>query len=435
MTATPQRLQATGYRPGERPSRRRVVITGMGIICGLGDELDTVWTGLCDGACAIRPLTIFDVRGYRSPLAAEVSALPPPPAHLPENPRRLSRTDRLSLHAAEAALRDARLLGTAERAEVGIVFGAGSGGMRSIELYRRAVHAGQVANRSHPRPNPALLVPYALNTATDLIARAWNLGKGRLTVATVCTSSTNALGLALRAVREGRARAVLAGGGDGLCELTVAGFNSMRAVDSKPCRPFDRNRRGLSLGEGAAFLVVEDLESARARRVTPLAEFLGYGHSSEAYHITAPDRTGNEVARTLRLALADAAVAPDEIDHVNAHGTATPYNDVAESRGLLLALGERAREIPISSIKSMVGHCLGAAGAIEAVATVRALQTGWVPPTIHYETPDPDCPLDYVPNRMRRAKPRTALSCNFAFGGNNAALIFRRWEGEENAER
>lgn len=433
---------------GQTTQRQRVVITGMGIICGLGDDLDTVWSEMCAGTCAIRPVTIFDTKGYRSQIAAEVSPLPPPPVHrLRENPRRLSRTDLLSFHAAEAALRDARLIEAPESmdatcqgaaccaptglSEVGIFFGAGSGGMRSIEVYRRAIHFGRLGFQPvRRRPSPSLLVPYALNTTTDLIAQCWNLGGPRLTVSTVCTSSTNALGLAFRAVREGRARAILAGGGDGLCELTFAGFNSMRAVDSEPCRPFDRNRRGLSLGEGAAFLVVEDLESARVRGVAPLAEFLGYGHTSEAYHITAPDMTGAEVARTLRLALADAGIAPDEIDHINAHGTATPYNDVAESRGIGIALGERARQIPICSIKAMVGHCLGAAGAIEAVAAVRTLQTGWVPPTIHYETPDPDCPLDYVPNRLRRSKPRTVLSSNFAFGGNNAALVFRRMKDE-----
>lgn len=411
---------------------RRVVITGMGIICGLGDTVETAWSAMCEGVCAIRPVTIFDVRGYRSRIAAEVSQLPPPPAGLRENPRRLSRTDLLSLHAAEAALRDARLLETPEGkgaachalarpSDVGVFFGAGSGGMRSIEIYRRAIHEGR-------RPNPALLVPYALNTTTDLIALCWNLQGPRRTVSTVCSSSTNALGLAFQAVRQGRARVILAGGGDGLCELTFAGFNSMRAVDPEPCRPFDRNRRGLSLGEGAAFLVIEDLAGAQARGVVPLAELLGYGHSSEAYHITAPDVTGAEVARTFRLALADADTAPEEIDHVNAHGTGTPYNDVAESRGIGIALGERARQIPICSIKAMVGHCLGAAGAIEALATVRTLQTGWIPPTIHYETADPDCPFDYVPNQARRASPRTALSCNFAFGGNNVALILRRWE-------
>jgi 3-oxoacyl-[acyl-carrier-protein] synthase II len=403
----------------------------MGIICGLGDDLDAVWAGLVEGACAIRPVTVFDTTGYRSRIAAEVPALPAPPGSLRENPRRLSRTDLLSLHAAEAALRHARLIedDSANLSDVGIFFGAGSGGMRSIEIYRRAVHAHAKSPLPSRRPSPSLLVPYALNTTTDLIAQCWNLGGPRLTVSTVCTSSTNALGLAFRAVREGRANRILAGGGDGLCELTFAGFNSMRAVDGEPCRPFDRNRRGLSLGEGAAFLVVESLESARTRGVEPLAEILGYGHSSEAYHITAPDLTGAEVARTLRLALADAAVAPDEIDHINAHGTATPHNDVAESRGIGLALGDRARQIPICSIKSMVGHCLGAAGAVEAVAAVRTLQTGWVPPTIHHETPDPDCPYDYVPNRPRRSKPRAALSNNFAFGGNNAALVLRRMEG------
>lgn len=401
--------------------RRRVVVSGMGVICGLGVSLDSVWSALCDGACAIRPVTSFEAGGYRSRIAAEVPFVPPPPEGFPDNPKRLSRTDLLSLFAAETALRDAGLLGVPESGATGIFFGAGSGGMRSIELYRRARHAGR-------RPSPSLLVPYALNTSTDLIARQFGLGGRRLTVATVCSSSTNALGLALRAVREGTLERALAGGGDALCELAFAGFNAMRAVDAEPCRPFDRNRRGLSLGEGAAFLVLEDLAGALGRGATPLAECLGYGHSAEAFHITAPDATGAEVARTLRLALDDAGLPPQAIEHINAHGTGTPYNDVAESRGIAQVFGPYAREIPVCSIKSMVGHCLGAAGAVEAVAVVRTLQTGWVPPTVHYETPDPDCPLDYVPNRARRTKPRVALSSNFAFGGNNAALIFRRWE-------
>lgn len=409
---------------GQNRKRHRVVITGMGIICGLGDDLEGVWSKLCNGECAIRPVKSFDASGFRSRLAAEVAELPAPPRQLRHNPRRLSRTDLLTLHAAGRALSAAGLLDTPEIDSVGIYCGGGSGGMRSIEIYRRAVHEGR-------RPSPSLLFPFALNTSTDLIAEAWKLGGSRMTVSTVCTSSTNALGMALRAVRYGRAKAVLAGGGDGLCELTFAGFNSMRAVDSEPCRPFDEHRKGLSLGEGAAFLVVEDLHSARERGATPLAEFAGYGHCSEAYHITAPDTTGKEVARTIRLALADARLAPEDVGHVNAHGTATPYNDVAESRGIETALGRHARHIPICSVKSMVGHCLGAAGAVEAVATVRTLQTGWVPPTIHYETPDPDCALDYVPNKGRRVNPHTAISTNFAFGGNNAALVFRRWEESE----
>jgi len=408
----------------KQPDRPRVVVTGMGCICSLGDDADAIWSALIDGACAIRPVEGFDVSGYRCRLAAEAPTPLLPPERLREKPLRLSRTDRLSFHAAEAALRQAGLIDAPATESVGVFVGAGSGGMRSIEIYRRTIHAGG------RRPSPSLLVPYALNNSTDQIARCWGLGGPRRTVSTVCSSSTNAIGVALRAVRAGRARAILAGGGDGLCELTFAGFNAMRAVDPEPCRPFDKNRRGLTMGEGAAFLVIEDLESARERGAAPLAELLGYGHCSEAFHVTAPDTSGAEVARAIRLAIEDAGIAPDAIDYVNAHGTATPYNDVAESRGLETALGERARRIPVSAIKSMIGHCMGAAGAIEAFATIRALQTGWVPPTIHYETPDPDCPLDCVPNRARRSKPRVALSTNFAFGGNNAALIFRRWEDE-----
>ncbi|MCJ7547007.1 MAG: beta-ketoacyl-[acyl-carrier-protein] synthase family protein, partial [Deltaproteobacteria bacterium] len=213
---------------------------------------------------------------------------------------------------------------------------------------------------------------------------------------------------------------------DSLCEVTYAGFNSLRAIDPEGCRPFDKNWQGLSLGEGAGILILEELAHARARGARQWGEVLGYGICAEAHHLTAPEPSGTGIARSITLALADAGIAPEEVDYINAHGTATPLNDVVETRGIKLALGTQAYEIPVSSIKAMIGHCLGSAGAIEAVATLLSLDEGVIPPTINYTTPDPECDLDYTPGKARKKEMRIAISNSFAFGGNNVSLVFGR---------
>ncbi len=219
---------------------------------------------------------------------------------------------------------------------------------------------------------------------------------------------------------------MISGGSDSLCEVTYAGFNSLRAIDPEACRPFDKNREGLSLGEGAGILILEELEHARARDARTWGEVLGYGICAEAYHLTAPETSGEGISRSIRLALSDAEIAPGDVDYINAHGTGTPLNDVTETRGIKMAFGRKAYEIPISSIKSMIGHCLGSAGGIEAVATLLSIHEGIIPPTINYVAPDPDCDLDYTPNEARKNEMQIAISNSFAFGGNNVCLVFSK---------
>jgi 3-oxoacyl-[acyl-carrier-protein] synthase II len=219
---------------------------------------------------------------------------------------------------------------------------------------------------------------------------------------------------------------MISGGSDSLCEVTYAGFNSLRAIDPEGCRPFDKNRQGLSLGEGAGILILEELAHAQARDARIWGEVLGYGICAEAHHLTAPEPSGEGIARSISLALADAGIAPEEVDYINAHGTATPLNDVVETRGIKRAFGKMAYQIPISSIKSMIGHCLGSAGGIEAVATLLSIDEGIIPPTINYSTPDPECDLDYTPNKARGKKIDIAISNSFAFGGNNVSLVFSK---------
>ncbi|MEP7131843.1 MAG: beta-ketoacyl-[acyl-carrier-protein] synthase family protein, partial [Acidobacteriota bacterium] len=264
---------------------------------------------------------------------------------------------------------------------------------------------------------------------TDRVAQRFRVEGIKSTITTACSSSANAMGFAHDAIAAGLADVIITGGSDVLARLTYGGFNSLRSVDPEPCRPFDRERRGLSIGEAAGILVFEEWERAKRRGAPILAEFLGYGVTSDAHHMTAPDPSGAAGGRTVRSALTAAGINAEDVDYVNAHGTATPQNDSAETAALKMGLGGRAREIPISSIKSMIGHCLCASGAIEAVATVLTVRDGMIPPTIHYDNPDPACDLDYVPNTAREGDIEVALSDSFAFGGNSSVVVFAREAG------
>ena len=401
-------------------SARRVVVTGMGVVSAVGNDLPTFWQSLKEGQSGIKPLTIFDTAAYRSHNGGEVTGLIPEDHFSRKDVRRLSRCDQFGIVAAREALQNAHLdRKDIDRERSGIILGADSGGIFSVEQYFRAIytHAGT-------RPSPSLLLSFALATTTDHIAHEFDLQGPRTTTATVCSSSAAAIAFASDAIVSGTADVMISGGSDSLCEVTYAGFNSLRAIDPNGCRPFDKNRRGLSLGEGAAILILEELEHARARGARLWGEVLGYGICAEAYHLTAPEASGEGIARSIRLALADAGIIPDAVDYINAHGTATPVNDLVETRGIKKAFGKKAREIPISSIKAMIGHCLGAAGGMEAVATLLSLDEGIIPPTINYVTPDPACDLDYTPNESREKEIGVAISNSFAFGGNNVCLVF-----------
>jgi 3-oxoacyl-[acyl-carrier-protein] synthase II len=397
---------------------RRVAITGIGSINAHGVSVAAFAAGLRDARCAIGMLSLFPSTGYRSSCAAQVAALPLPAAIPGPVARRASRTDRLALIAAAEALATAGL--GHDSLDCGVVLGGTTGGMYGSE---ECVRRRQMARR--PAGARAIL-PTPVSTSTDLLAQQFGCGGPRLTVSTACSSGGNALGIAADWVRWGRVPAVLCGGADSLCRMTFSGFNALQALDTVPCRPFDRRRAGLSLGEGAAMFVLEDFERARARGATVYAEFVGYGVSADAHHITQPRPDGAGALLAMQRALEDSGVHADEIDYVNAHGTGTPLNDVIETRALHALLGVGAHRVPVSSTKSMIGHCLAAAGAIEALACVVALREGFVPATATLVEPDPECDLDYVPRTTRTGVAlRTVLSNSYGFGGNNTSIVLR----------
>jgi 3-oxoacyl-[acyl-carrier-protein] synthase II len=378
------------------------------------------WKNLLAGVCGIRPLSLFDASSYRTQTAAEVSDIPDGFLTAAEK-RRMSRADRMGLVAAREAMSQAGLDASREDAtRIGVILGGGTSGLLDSEAVYEKWLQGRPAR-------PSRILNHLPDAITDRVAQRFGLEGIKSTITTACSSAANAMGYAYDAIAGGLADAVVTGGSDVLARLTYGGFNSLRSVDPDPCRPFDRERRGLSIGEAAGILVFEEEEFARRRGALILADFLGYGVTSDAFHMTAPDPSGAAGGRTIRAALESARVDPSDVDYVNAHGTATPQNDSAETAALKSALGARANEIPVSSIKSMIGHCLCASGAIEAIATVMTVREGRIPPTIHYENPDPACDLDYVPNEARERPVSIALSNSFAFGGNSSVVVIGRY--------
>ena len=401
---------------------RRVVVTGLGAVTSIGVNVPDFWKNLLAGTCGIRPLSLFDASGYRTQTAGQVTEIPDGFLTAAEK-RRMSRADRMGLAAAREAIAQSGLdLSREDPERIGVILGGGTSGLLDSEAYY-----AQHLNGTRGRPSHVL--NHLPDAITDRVAQYFRLEGMKSTITTACSSSANAMGYAHDAIVAGFADVMLTGGSDVLARLTYGGFNSLRSVDPDPCRPFDRERRGLSIGEAAGILVFEEWVRAKRRGAPILAEFLGYGVTSDAYHMTAPDPSGAAGGRTVKSALAAAGVNAEDVDYVNAHGTATPQNDSAETAALKAGLGERASRIPISSIKSMIGHCLCASGAIEAVATVMTTLEGRVPPTIHYENPDPACDLDCVPNDARDVPVDVAISDSFAFGGNSSVVVFAREAG------
>ncbi len=397
------------------------MITGMGAVTAVGRSLEESWRALLAGACGIRPLSLFDPATYRTQTAAEVTDIPD--GFLgPAERRRMSRADRMGVAAAREAVEAAGLeLGREDPTRMGVILGGGTSGLIDSEAFFELYLRGKKAR-------PSRVLNHLPDSITDRVAQRFGLEGIKSTITTACSSSANAMGYAFDAIAAGLADVVVTGGSDVLARLTYGGFNSLRSVDPDPCRPFDRERKGLSIGEAAGILVLEEAGRARRRGAPIVAEFRGYGVTSDAYHMTAPDPSGSAGGRTIAAALENAGVNAGDVDYVNAHGTATPQNDSAETAALKAALGARARVIPISSIKSMIGHCLCASGAIEAVATALTVRDGKIPPTIHYEHPDPACDLDYVPNAARDVPVEVALSNSFAFGGNSSVVVLSRYD-------
>lgn len=398
-----------------------VVVTGVGLVTALGKDRESTWQALLSGATGVRPLTLFDTSGYRSQMAAQVDVATLELSGIPEKARRhASRASLMALAAAQEALRQADLH-PSFGASWPVVFGGGAAGLFEAE--------GFFAHRLRKGPKARGLTEFLevpQDVVADRVALAWGLSGERLTITTACSSSTLAVGVGAARVAAGEADVVVAGGADALCRLTFAGFNSLRAVDPEPAKPFDRRRQGLSLGEGAAVLILEDETHARRRGAKPLARILGYGVTNDAFHMTQPEPTGTAWARTVRAALDAAKLAPEDVGYINAHGTGTEQNDPAECAAYLQVFGNRLANIPVSSVKGAVGHCLCAAGGIEAAITVLALNRGLLPPTANFQEPDPACPLDPIPGTARQKQVEVALSSSFAFGGNSAVLVLGR---------
>ncbi len=404
-------------------SMRRVVITGIGSWNGFGGGAAVFLDALRNGRCAIGDMTLFPTDGFRTHRAAVA-----PPTALGEwvpasLDRRLSRSDRMALAAAREAWRDSGIADAGLGAErIGVVIGATTGGMLEAEDLLRRRRAGEI-----PRMRIHGLAAMPVHSSVEAVAALLDCRGPRLTVVTACSSSANAIGLAADLIQEGRADAALAGGTDAHCKMTYAGFNALQALDPDVCRPFDRRRAGLSLGEGAAMLVLEAEGHARRRGAEILAEFAGYGASADGYHMTAPDPQGRGAVLAMRRALSEAGVEPAEVDYVNAHGTGTAQNDPIETGAIKTVFGDHARRLAVSSTKSQTGHCLGAAGAIEIAATVLALRYGFVPPTVNLDEPDPRCDLDYVPREARERRLGVALANSYGFGGNNTSVVLRSY--------
>ncbi len=403
----------------------RVVVTGRGTVNAIADDAAAFADALQSGVCGIGPVTRFDTTDYRSHTGAQVNAFDPrrhiPPAY---SLKRMSWSDRMAMAAALQALGDAGLMPPSDRlgARTGVVIGGGAGGMLECEpAFAGYLESG--AGRMAVSPFAA----FSCASSADHIASHLGLTGPKTTFMTACSSGATAIGYASDLIRLGAADVMVCGGTEPMCRITYASFNALQAVDPIACRPFDQMRQGLTLGEGAGILVLESLTHARRRGAAIYAEMLGCGISCDANHMTAPAPDGAGAVDAMRAAMADAGIGPDAVDYINAHGTATPANDRMESIAIRRVFGDRARRIPVSSIKSMVGHTLGAAGAIEAVACVLAIERRFVPPTVNHETPDADCgDLDIVAGSARPAALNVVLSNSFAFGGNNTCLVLGR---------
>lgn len=398
-------------------SRRRIAVTGMGIICAAAASVPGFAAALREGKTGIGPLDLFDVSAFPSRIGAQVRNYDPADYFSRRQATRLSRTDQFALIAAREAVAAAGLLQAGyDPYDMGVCVGGGVGGMLPAEEWLRGELAGTPAA-------PGLLRNMLPDSSATAIAKELGIAGYQGTVTTACSSSATAIGWGADLIATGRMRAMLCGGADALAMLTFAGFNALRVVDPQPCAPFSLGRQGLSLGEGAAFVVLEDEQTARERGVRIIGYLMGYALVGEAYHMTAPEPTGEAAKRVMAAALADAGLSIASVGWINAHGTGTPLNDTVESNAVKQLFGERARQVPLVSTKAVTGHCLGAAGAIEAVATLLALQEGFIPQTLHFRGVDPDCDLDYCHAGSRPSNARFALSNSFAFGGNVTSLV------------
>ena len=410
---------------------RRVVITGIGLITPLGDTIDQFWENLICGKSGISQITRFDCSMLPTRIAGEIKNFDPEKYLEKKQARRMDISQQFGVTAAAKAIEDSGIdLQSTDLERVGVVIGSGVGGIDTFEKQHSVV-----IQQSPLKVSPFFIPMMIADMSSGLTSIIFGLKGPNFATVSACASSSNAIADAFMIIQRGAADVMLSGGAEATITITaMAGFCSAKALSTrndepeKASRPFDKDRDGFVMGEGAAVLMLEELGHAKARGAKIYAEMIGMGMSADAYHITAPAPDGGGAARSMKAAIADAGIAPEEIDYINSHGTATDLGDVAETRAIKTVFGERAYKIPINSTKSMTGHLLGAAGAAELAATILQIQRGVLHPTINLDTPDPRCDLDYVPNKAREAKVNCGLSNSFGFGGHNTSIIVRRYK-------
>ena len=408
---------------------RRVVITGMGALTPIGNTVEEYWASLAAGKGGVGPITRFDASEHTCKIAAELKGFDVGRYIDPKEARRMDPFVHYAIAAAKMAVEDSGLEITPKNASrVGVLVGSGIGGVHTWEAQHKVL-----LEKGPARVSPFFVPMLIANMGAGQISIIFGAKGPNSTVVTACTTGTNAIGDAFEIIKRGDADAMIAGGAEAaICPLSCAGFCNAQAFSTrndepeKASRPFDAKRDGFVIGEGAGILILEDLEHARARGAKIRAEIIGYGMTGDAYHMTAPAPEGEGAARCMQAAIDDAGIRPEDVSYINAHGTSTELNDKFETMAIKTVFGDYAYKVPISSTKSMTGHLLGAAGAIEAIACVRAIEEGLIPPTINYEFPDPDCDLDYVPNTARKANLEIAISNSFGFGGHNATIVIKR---------
>ncbi len=412
---------------------RRVVVTGIGVVSALGQDIDSFWSEIVAGKCGITAIESFDTTDYDCKIAAEIKIFDPVPAF--PSPKEIRRTDRFvqfGVFAGHKALIDSGMdLDSLDRDEIGVFIGSGIGGLKTTEEQHLAL-----VEKGPNRVSPFMIPMLILNMASGMFSMYYGLRGPNVATCSACATSTHALGEAWRTIKMGDAKAIFAGGSEAtVVTLGISGFAKMRALSTRnddpqhSSRPFDKERDGFVMGEGAAVLVLEELEHAKARGAKIYCELVGYGNTADAHHLTAPSPEGEGAARCMKMALRSSGLNPEQISYINAHGTSTPQGDVCETQAIKAVFGDHAKVMAVSSTKGATGHMLGAAGATEAAICAKAIQTGIAPPTINYEFPDPDCDLDYVPNTAREMAIETALSNSFGFGGHNATVALRKFAG------
>lgn len=413
---------------------RRCVITGLGVVTPLGNTVEEYWNGLKNGVCGIDYIKKFDTTDYKVKIAAEIKDFDPEQYMTKKDVKRNDLFAIYALAAGMQAFEDSKLDMEKEDADrIGVIVGSGVGGLMTMEEQVK-----RLTDKGPSRVSPLFITMTIGNMAAGNIAIRVGAKGVCEDIVTACATGTNAIGTAFRNIKHGYLDACIAGGAEGaICGIGVAGFTNLTALSTeedpkKACRPFDKERNGFVMGDGSGILVLEELEHALARGAKIYGEVVGYGATADAYHVTLPEPTGEGAARAMKFAMQEAGITPEQVGYINAHGTSTHANDVGETKAIKLAMGEEcAKNIPISSTKSMTGHLLGAAGAIEAIACVKALEEGFLPPTINYHTPDEECDLDYIPNVGREAKEAEyALSNSLGFGGHNGVLCFKKWTGK-----